>query len=98
MLRYLKIFLLLLLTSQLSVGQKLVNSPYARFGPGTLEPAGSFKSLGMGRTGVAYTDPLNITYQNPASYSRLDTNSFVFDFGVDYRIIVLSDGDGELPV
>lgn len=94
MLRYLKIFLLLLLTSQLSVGQKLVNSPYARFGPGTLEPAGSFKSLSMGRTGVAYNDPLNISYQNPASYSSLDTNSFVFDFGIDYRIIVLGDGEG----
>jgi len=92
MLRYFKIFLLLLLTAQLSVGQKLVNSPYARFGPGTLEPIGSFKSLGMGRIGVALSDPLNISYQNPASYSSVDTNSFVFDFGLDYRIITLSDG------
>jgi len=92
MLRYLKIFLFLLLTTQISVGQKLVNSPYARFGPGLLEPAGSFKSLSMGRTGVANRDPLNITYQNPASYSSLDTNSFVFDFGIDYRTIDLDNG------
>lgn len=92
MLRYIKIFLLLLLTAQFSAGQKLVNSPYSRLGPGTLEPNGSYKSLGMGRTGVAYNDPLNISYQNPASYCSVDTNSFVFDFGIDYRIIVLSDG------
>lgn len=92
MLRYLKIFLLLLLTTQVSVGQKLVNSPYARFGPGSLEPTGSYKSLAMGRTGIAYRDPLIIAYQNPASYSSLDTNSFVFDFGVDYRIIGLDNG------
>jgi hypothetical protein len=94
MLRYLKIVILLLLTAQFSAGQKLVNSPYARFGPGLLEPAGTFKSLSMGRTGVADSDPLNISYQNPASYASLDTNSFVFDFGFDYRIIVLSDASG----
>ncbi|MCX6333260.1 MAG: hypothetical protein NT092_03050 [Bacteroidia bacterium] len=75
-----------------SSGQKSVNSPLARFNLGIIEPAGSFRSLGMGGTGTAIRDNLNIYYQNPASYSSLDTNSFVFDFGMDYGVNIVSDG------
>lgn len=92
MLNRFKISLLLLIIGigQISA-QKQVNSPYARFGPGALEPTGLFKSLSMGGAATALRDPLTLNYMNPASYSSVDTNSFVFDFGLDYRIIVLSD-------
>lgn len=40
----------------------------------------------MGGTGIAFRDNSSIYYTNPASYSSLDTNSFVFDFGLDYGI------------
>jgi len=73
-------------------GQKLVNSPYSRFNIGTLEPAGSFRSLGMGGIGTSLRDNSSIFFSNPASYSSLDTNSFVFDFGLDYSKNILSDG------
>ncbi|MCX6254621.1 MAG: hypothetical protein NTV31_09120 [Bacteroidia bacterium] len=73
-------------------GQKLINSPYSRFNIGTLEPAGSFRSLGMGGVGTAFRDNSSIYFSNPASYSSIDTNSFVFDFGVDYGKDILSDG------
>ncbi len=92
MLKFSKIFLLIILTVQTAFGQKEVNSPYARFGPGNLEASTSFKSMGMGGTGIAIRDSKNLFYQNPASYSSLDTNSFVFDFALDYRIIGLDDG------
>jgi hypothetical protein len=72
--------------------QKLVNSPYSRFNIGSLEPAGSFRSLGMGGIGTAFRDNSSIYFSNPASYSSLDTNSFVFDFGLDYSMSFLSDG------
>ena len=75
-----------------ATGQKLVNSPYSRFNIGTLEPAGSFRSLGMGGIGTSFRDNSSIYFSNPASYSSLDTNSFVFDFGLDYSINILSDG------
>lgn len=74
-------------------GQKMVNSPYSRFGPGVIEPQGSLKSLSMGGAGIAMRDPLTINFLNPASYSRLDTNSFVFDFGIEYRANMLSSED-----
>lgn len=65
-------------------GQKLINSPYSRFNIGTLQPEGSFRSLAMGGTSIGMRRNNSINYSNPASYSSLDTNSFVFDFGVDY--------------
>ena len=64
-------------------GQKLINSPYSRFTIGTLEPVGSFRNLGMGGIGTALRDNSSISYSNPASYSSLDTNSFIFDFGAE---------------
>jgi hypothetical protein len=75
-----------------SSGQKSVNSPLARYNLGILEPAGSFRSAAMGGTGTAIRDNLTIYYTNPASYSSLDSNSFIFDFGIDYGVNILSDG------
>ena len=73
-------------------GQKLVNSPYSRFNLGSLDPVGSFRSLSMGGSGVAMRDNSSIYFVNPASYSSMDTTSFLFDFGLDYGINGLSDG------
>jgi hypothetical protein len=76
-------FLLFLITFALSA-QKQVNSPYSRFNIGTLDPAGPFKSQAMGGVSAALRANNVMFYTNPASYSSLDTNSFVFDFGLDY--------------
>jgi hypothetical protein len=84
--------IILLSLSFTATGQKLVNTPYARFNLGAIEPAGSFKSLGMGGIGMALRDNSSMYVSNPASYSSIDTNSFVFDFGLDASINVLSDG------
>jgi hypothetical protein len=73
-------------------GQKLINSPFSRFNIGTMEPAGSFRSQAMGGISISQRDNNNIYYSNPASYSSLDTNSFVFDFGFDYSKNKISDG------
>ena len=90
--RILRISLVLLIISQALAGQKLVNSPYGRFGPGIIVPQGLLKTRGMGGAGIALQDPVNLNYLNPASFSSLDTNSFVFDFGLDYQILRLNDG------
>jgi len=87
------IFILLFLIASAASGQKQVNSPYARFNIGTLEPVASFKSLGMGGIGVGMKSGSSIFFANPASYSSIDTNSFVFDMGLDYGIVRLSDGN-----
>ena len=86
------IFILLFIISFAASGQKQINSPYARFNIGNLEPAASFKSLGMGGIGIGMKSNSSIYFANPASYSSIDTNSFIFDFGLDYGIVKLSDG------
>jgi hypothetical protein len=84
-------FILLFLISLSVSGQKQINSPYARFNIGTLEPAASFKSLGMGGIGIGMKSGSSVFFANPASYSSIDTMSFIFDIGLDYGIIKLSD-------
>jgi hypothetical protein len=85
------IFISLLLFSFAARGQKQINSPYARFNIGNLEPASSFKSLGMGGIGIGMKTVSSVFFENPASYSSVDTNSFIFDIGIDYGIIKLKD-------
>jgi len=70
----------------------MINSPFSRFNLGSLEPAGLFRSSGMGGTGIALRDNSSIYYLNPASYSSFDTTSFIFDFGIDYGINILTAG------
>lgn len=93
--KHIKILILLILLSPsiLVQGQKMINSPYARFGPGIIEQQGILKSRSMGGAGIALRDPLSVNYLNPASYSSIDTNSFVFDFGIEYQTNILTDND-----
>jgi len=91
--RLAKLFLLMFISFSVSVsGQKLIDSPLARFNLGILEPSGSFRSTAMGGIGTAIRDNSTICYSNPASFSSIDTNSFVFDFGMDYGINIITDG------
>ena len=85
----------LLIVSHAAISQKQLNSPYSRFNIGSLELQGSFKSRAMGGVGVALRDNNAIHYMNPASYSSLDTNSFSFDFGADFGISSLKQGDNK---
>ena len=75
--------------------QKSVNSPYARFNLGNIGTGGSFRSLGMGGTGIAMRDNSSIYFHNPASYTSIDTSSFLFDFGLDGSIYGLDDGNSK---
>jgi hypothetical protein len=86
------IFISLFLFSFAVSGQKQINSPYARFNIGNIESSASYKSLGMGGIGVGMKTGNSVFFSNPASYSAIDTNSFVFDMGIDYGIVKLTDG------
>lgn len=56
-------------------------SPYSRFGLGELALPGNSQNIAQGSSGIALRSNLAINYLNPASYSALDTMSFIFDFG-----------------
>jgi|WetSurMetagenome_2_1015567.scaffolds.fasta_scaffold53843_2 hypothetical protein len=89
----LAVFIIFLILVVLSVeAQKQVNSPYSRFNLGTLNRLGSFRSLAMGGTGIAMRDNNSMYFTNPASYTSIDTISFIFDFGADMSAYYLNDG------
>ena len=78
---YTAIFLLLF-TGIALLAQKNTNSPYSRFGLGELRSKGFEKSRAMGGIGLGLRDNDQINYLNPASYSEMDTLSFMFNFGL----------------
>lgn len=57
-------------------------SPYSRFGLGELHPQRFSQSRGMGGLSYGLRLPNTLNIGNPASYSSIDTLSFVFDVGM----------------
>ncbi len=89
-------FVLICLFALLATGaaaQKKVYSPFARYGIGNLEQQGTFRSRAMGGISSGLRDNLTLNYLTPASYSSIDTASFLFDFGLDYGVTRLDEGD-----
>lgn len=64
------------------LAQTNTDSPYSRFGIGTISPPGFERNRAMGGIGLALRDSTYINYLNPASYSAQATSSFLFDFGI----------------
>ncbi|MFR9166474.1 MAG: OmpP1/FadL family transporter [Dysgonomonas sp.] len=68
-------------------------SPYSRYGYGVLSDKGVGLSRGMG--GISYgLRGLNANPGNPASYSGVDSLTFIFDLGISYSNARLSDSGG----
>jgi hypothetical protein len=76
-----------------AAGQKNISSPFARYGIGNLEHQGTFRTLAMGGISSGIRDNLTLNYLTPASYSSIDTASFIFDFGINYTFINLKESD-----
>ncbi len=92
--KFLSLIIIVIIFSFHLNGQKLVNSPYARFNLGVLNQQGTFRSISMGGISAAMRDNNTISYTNPASYTGFDTTSFVFDIGMDLSKLKL-EGNNE---
>ncbi|MGM0530075.1 MAG: hypothetical protein ACQER7_01835 [Bacteroidota bacterium] len=66
-----------------SYSQKGIYSPYTRYGLGEMLDQNMGNTMGFGSltSGIRMNDVLN--YSNPASYTAQDTNSFIFDVGIN---------------
>jgi hypothetical protein len=84
------IALLALITSSLSAQ---TNSPYSRYGYGVLSDQAVGPSKGMGGIGYGLRNSRSANPMNPASYSKVDTLTFLFDIGITYKNGKLSDGN-----
>ncbi len=83
--------LLLLASTQLASAQSGTNSPYSQFGLGMLTDQSAGFSRGMDGAGIGYHAHNQVNYLNPASYSSLDSLSFIFDAGLSGQLTNFSE-------
>lgn len=74
-----------------SVGAQ-TNSPYSRYGYGILRDQAVGPSKAMGGVGYGLRHVQSANPMNPASYSRVDSLTFLFDIGITANYGKLSDG------
>lgn len=67
------------------------NSPYNRFGIGTLGDSREVSVRGEGGAATAYMDPFNINAYNPATYSFLKITTLQFGVEASSRNILMND-------
>lgn len=94
MIGYRQTLLVLLLTilSGVAVAQNNTNSPYTRYGYGQLAEQGSGNSKAMGGIAYGLRDQYQVNFANPASYTAVDSLTFIFDGGVSLQNTNLSNG------
>lgn len=94
MIGYRQTLLVLLLTvlSGVAFAQNNTNSPYTRYGYGQLSEQGSGNSRAMGGIAYGLRDKYQVNYQNPASYTAVDSLTFIFDGGFSLQNTNFGDG------
>ena len=65
--------------------QSSVNSPYTRYGLGDLSDRGFANNAAMGGVGYGMRNSGYINMTNPASFSSVDSLSFMFDMGMSLK-------------
>ncbi len=83
---------LLMITPLLHAQQVGSNSPYGRYGYGLLMKPSVGASESMGGISYGLRRSQHVNPGNPASYSELDSLTFIFDFGISGHYSRLSDG------
>lgn len=81
-----------LLCSVVAFAQNNTNSPYTRYGYGQLADQGPANSKAMGGVAYALRDKYHVNFANPASYSAVDSLTFIFDGGVSLQKTNFSNG------
>ncbi|GHT14321.1 membrane protein [Bacteroidia bacterium] len=72
--------------------QNNTNSPYTRYGYGNLSDNATATQRGMGGIGYGLRNSQLINTMNPASYSNIDSMTFMFDMGLTGRYAWFQEG------
>ncbi len=75
----------LLLIAVPAAAQNGINSPYSRYGVGILSDQSVGRLKSMGGVGTGFRERNVINLRNPASYSMVDTLTFIADMGFSMR-------------
>jgi hypothetical protein len=97
------LLLSLIASVSLSRVQAQDNSPYSRYGIGTLTPSTNVVNRAMGGISAAYNDLLSVNFTNPASYSTFKlyqearskntiSGRVILDAGIDFSNRTLREG------
>lgn len=83
----------LLIFTQIALwGQNNTNSPYTRFGYGGLTDRAIGAGKAMGGIGIGLRSKKQINPMNPASYSCMDSMTFIFDLGASGQVSWFKEG------
>lgn len=87
--------LLIIFSSLLAttLAAQMTNSPYSRYGYGVLKDQAVGPAKGMGGIGYGLRHKQGANPMNPASYSNVDSLTFMLDLGVNYTKARLSEGN-----
>lgn len=66
--------------------QSGTNSPYSQYGLGVLSDQTSGFNRGMNGVGIGFHEHNQVNYLNPASYSSLDSLTFIIDAGISGQV------------
>ena len=72
------------------------NTPYSQFGLGELADQTSGFNRGMNGLGLAFREHNQVNQLNPASYSAIDSLSFIFDVGVSGQLTNFKEGSKKI--
>ena len=69
-----------------ATAQSGTNSPYSQYGYGRLADQTQGFNRGMNGVGLAFREHNQANYINPASYSAIDSLTFIFDVGMSLQM------------
>ncbi len=82
-----------LAVSLVTLANNNANSPYTRFGYGDIQDQTFSRSRGMGGVAYGLRSGVTINPANPASYSAIDSTTFLFEFGAGGLLSMFSAAD-----
>lgn len=85
--------LVMAFASLFTFAQSGTNSPYSQYGFGILSDQGNSFNRGMNGVGIAISQHNQVNYLNPASYSEIDSLSFIFDAGMSLQMTNFKEGN-----
>lgn len=88
--------LLLTMVTGTAIAQNNTNSPYTRYGYGDLSDQSFGNSRAMGGIAFGLRDGAQINAVNPASYTAIDSLTFLFEGGVSLQNMNVSGGGVKL--
>lgn len=94
--RYIVLCLMALVFAQWAMAQSGTNSPYSQFGLGELSDQTSGFNRGMSGLGLGFHEHNQVNFKNPASYSSIDSLSFIFDAGFSGQVTNFKEGNTKL--